>query len=42
LKRAIQREVQDPLALRILSGDFSEGDTIEIDLIGGVLSFGKG
>ena len=32
LKRAIQREVQDPLALRLLSGDFSEGDTIRIDL----------
>jgi len=42
LKRVIQREVQDPLALKILSGDFREGDTIKIDLVGGVLSFGKG
>ncbi len=41
LKRAIQREVQDPLALRILSGDFSEGDTIRIDLADGGLSFSK-
>jgi ATP-dependent Clp protease ATP-binding subunit ClpB len=41
LKRAIQREVQDPLALRILSGDFSEGDTIKIDLADGSLSFSK-
>jgi ATP-dependent Clp protease ATP-binding subunit ClpB len=41
LKRVIQRKVQDPLALKILSGDFREGDTIKIDLIGGVLSFGK-
>ena len=41
LKRAIQREVQDPLALRILSGDFHEGDTIRIDLSEGHLSFTK-
>ncbi len=31
LKRAIQRELQDPLALKILSGDFHEGDTILVD-----------
>ena len=31
LKRAIQRELQDPLALKILSGDFEEGDTIKVD-----------
>jgi ATP-dependent Clp protease ATP-binding subunit ClpB len=31
LKRAIQRELQDPLALRILSGDFQEGDLIRVD-----------
>jgi len=31
LKRAIQRELQDPLALRILSGDFHEGDTILVE-----------
>jgi ATP-dependent Clp protease ATP-binding subunit ClpB len=31
LKRAIQREVQDPLALRVLSGDFRSGDTIRVD-----------
>ena len=31
LKRAIQREVQDPLALKILSGEFREGDTITLD-----------
>jgi ATP-dependent Clp protease ATP-binding subunit ClpB len=29
LKRAIQRELQDPLALRILAGDFRPGDTIQ-------------
>jgi ATP-dependent Clp protease ATP-binding subunit ClpB len=31
LKRAIQRELQDPLALRILSGEFHEGDIIRAD-----------
>jgi ATP-dependent Clp protease ATP-binding subunit ClpB len=31
LKRAIQRELQDPLALKILSGDFLEGDTVQVD-----------
>ncbi len=31
LKRAIQRELQDPLALKILSGDFKEGDGITVD-----------
>ncbi|NJC98109.1 MAG: ATP-dependent chaperone ClpB [Anaerolineae bacterium] len=31
LKRAIQRELQDPLALKILSGDFHEGDVIRVD-----------
>jgi len=30
LKRAIQRELQDPLAMRILSGDFHQGDTIRV------------
>ena len=31
LKRAIQRQIQDPLALMILSGKFQEGSTILID-----------
>jgi ATP-dependent Clp protease ATP-binding subunit ClpB len=31
LKRAIQRLIQDPVALKILEGKFSGGDTIEID-----------
>jgi len=32
LKRAIQRYIEDPLALKILEGDFKEGDTIIVDL----------
>src|SRR5262249_1604415 len=31
LKRTIQRRVLDPLALRVLEGDFREGDTIAVD-----------
>jgi ATP-dependent Clp protease ATP-binding subunit ClpB len=31
LKRAIQRSIEDPLALEILEGRFSEGDTVRID-----------
>jgi ATP-dependent Clp protease ATP-binding subunit ClpB len=31
LKRAIQRLVQDPLARKILSGEFKDGDTIQVD-----------
>ena len=32
LKRAIQRYIEDPLALRILEGSFVEGDTIRVDI----------
>jgi ATP-dependent Clp protease ATP-binding subunit ClpA len=35
LKRLIQREVQDPLAMRILQGDFEEGKTVKGDLAAG-------
>lgn len=31
LKRAIQRNLQDPLAMQILSGEYREGDTIRVD-----------
>ena len=40
LKRAIQRQVTDPLAQRLLSGEFREGDTIVVDADPeGVLTF---
>ena len=35
LKRAIQRFIQDPLALKILAGEFAEGDTVEADVPSG-------
>jgi ATP-dependent Clp protease ATP-binding subunit ClpB len=41
LKRAIQRLVQDPLAIRILEGEFAEGDTVEVDAQNGELVFRK-
>ncbi len=31
LKRAIQRELQDPLALHVLSGEFRPGDLVRVD-----------
>ncbi|GAB4418556.1 MAG: ATP-dependent chaperone ClpB [Thermodesulfovibrionales bacterium] len=31
LKRAIQREILNPLALRLLDGTFGEGDVVEVD-----------
>jgi len=31
LKRVIQRELQDPLALKILAGEFEEGDIINVE-----------
>ncbi|GAP19890.1 ATP-dependent chaperone ClpB [Leptolinea tardivitalis] len=31
LKRTIQRELQDPLAIKILAGDFKPGETILVD-----------
>jgi ATP-dependent Clp protease ATP-binding subunit ClpB len=39
LKRTIQRELQDPLALSILSGDFEEGEIIYVELEGNRISF---
>jgi ATP-dependent Clp protease ATP-binding subunit ClpB len=41
LKRAIQRLVENPLALRLLEGDFVDGDTIRIDAQNGDLVFQK-
>ncbi len=41
LKRAIQRMVQDPLALYLLNGDFAEGDTVIADAQGGLVTFRK-
>jgi ATP-dependent Clp protease ATP-binding subunit ClpB len=39
LKRAIQRLVENPLALRLLEGAFADGDTIRIDARDGEIVF---
>ena len=42
LKRTIQRMIQDPLAIKILDGEFKEGDVVKIDTIGDELVFSHG
>ncbi|BES69994.1 ATP-dependent chaperone ClpB [Marinobacter nanhaiticus D15-8W] len=41
LKRAIQRLIENPLAQRLLKGEFSAGDTIVADVEGDGLAFSK-
>ncbi|MFT4197021.1 MAG: ATP-dependent chaperone ClpB [Pseudoxanthomonas sp.] len=41
LKRAIQAQLENPLAQRILGGDFLAGDTVKVDAEGGHLVFAK-
>ena len=41
LKRAIQQQLENPLANKILSGQFGQGDTVTVDAEGGVLVFRK-
>jgi ATP-dependent Clp protease ATP-binding subunit ClpB len=42
LKRAIQQQLENPLASKILSGDFGSGDLIHVDAEAGQLTFRKG
>ena len=37
LKRAIQNEIENPLAQKILSGGYASGDTIQVDVADGVI-----
>lgn len=42
LKRAIQQEIENPLSVKLLSGEFVAGDTIKVDVDGqGNLTFDK-
>ncbi|MBM3907514.1 MAG: ATP-dependent chaperone ClpB [Gemmatimonadetes bacterium] len=41
LKRAIQRLLQNPLALALLRGEYAEGETVKVDAAGEELAFGK-
>jgi ATP-dependent Clp protease ATP-binding subunit ClpB len=42
LKRAIQQQIENPLAQRILAGEFASGDTIRVRTEGGHLAFDRG
>jgi ATP-dependent Clp protease ATP-binding subunit ClpB len=42
LKRAIQAQLENPLAKQILEGHFAAKDTIKVDCKGGVMKFAKG
>ncbi|WP_159821410.1 ATP-dependent chaperone ClpB [Colwellia sp. 20A7] len=39
LKRAIQQGIENPLAQRLLAGDFAQGSTIKVTVEGGELAF---
>jgi ATP-dependent Clp protease ATP-binding subunit ClpB len=39
LKRAIQRELETPIAKAILAGQYSEGDVISLDVASNALAF---
>ena len=41
LKRAIQRLLENPLALRLLEGDFGDGDVVRVDAQNGDLVFAR-
>ncbi len=42
LKRAIQQQLENPLARQILEGRYAAGETVTVDAQGGHLSFGRG
>jgi len=42
LKRVIQKELVDKLALKVLEGEFAEGDTVKVGASDGELTFSKG
>ena len=42
LKRAIQSQIENPLAKEILSGHFAAKDTILVDARDGQIVFGRG
>ena len=42
LKRAIQQQIENPLASEILKGAFANGDTVKVDAEGGKLVFVQG
>ncbi len=41
LKRTIQRKILDPLAVKVLDGTFTDGDTVTVDAVEGEIHFRK-
>ena len=41
LKRAIQQQIENPLAKEILSGRYAPGDTVSVGATGGEITFAK-
>ena len=39
LKRAIQRHIENPMAKKILSGEYSDGDSVRVGLDESALTF---
>ncbi len=39
LKRVIQHQIQNPLAVELLRGDFQEGDCVRVDFVGDAFTF---
>ena len=42
LKRAIQQQIENPLAKEILGGRYAGGDTVKVTASGGEIAFAKG
>ena len=42
LKRAIQQQIENPLAKEILGGKYAGGDTVKVTASGGEIAFAKG
>jgi ATP-dependent Clp protease ATP-binding subunit ClpC len=41
LRRAVERHIENEIAKRVLSGEFADGDTVDIDAADGKLTFAK-
>jgi len=42
LKRAIQQQIENPLAKELLSGKYAAGDVVKVGATGGEIAFAKG
>jgi ATP-dependent Clp protease ATP-binding subunit ClpB len=41
LRRTIQRRIENPLAMKVLGGEFTDGDVVRVDLHAGEFVFEK-